>query len=285
MAIPVAVQRVTVRTTKAAGDYLAEFGKFLVFSSRALSIAVTQIVFRLRYRRQVLHFVSDIVVGAGAYVVGGGMVFVIAAMALFVGGTVGVQVFNGLQSLGAEQYTGLVGAYVNTRELTPIIAAIALAAQVGSSFTSEIGAMRISEEVDALEVMAVPPMAYLVATRLVAAVLAIVPLYSIAMFFSFFATRFMTVELFGMSPGLYDHYFHLYLPPIDVFYSVIKILVFSVMIVLIHTYYGFNASGGPAGVGRAVGRAIRTSIVWIVLVNLLLSYVFWGVTSTVSLVG
>ena len=88
----------------------------------------------------------------------------------------------------------------------------AFAAQVGAGFTAELGAMRISEEIDALEVMSVPSKAYLVATRVVAALLAIVPLYLISLFASFFATKLVTTEFFGLSPGVYDYYFRLYLP-------------------------------------------------------------------------
>jgi phospholipid/cholesterol/gamma-HCH transport system permease protein len=273
------------RAADALGRTLGSLGDWFIFSVRALWHALVDVVLRLKFRKEVLRHTSDIVVGAGAYVVGGGMVFVIAALALFVGGTVGVQAFNGLQSIGAESFTGLAGAYINTREITPIIAAIALAAQVGSSFTAEIGAMRISDEIDALEVMSVPSLVYLVSTRIVAMVIALIPLYLVALFASFFATRFVTTTIFGLSPGIYDYYFRLYLPPIDILYSTIKVVVFATMITLIHTYYGYTATGGPAGVGRAVGKAIRTSIVWIVLVNLLLSFIFWGGTSTVSLTG
>ena len=84
------------------------------------------------------------------------------------------------------------------------------------------------------------------------------PLYLIALFASFFATKLVTTELFGLSPGIYDYYFHLYLPPIDIVFSVIKVVVFAVVVTLIHCYYGYYATGGPAGVGVAVGRAIRS---------------------------
>jgi phospholipid/cholesterol/gamma-HCH transport system permease protein len=266
-------------------DRWAEVGRFFVFSTKVVYHAVVDVVLRLRFRKTVVVHMSDIVAGAGAFVVGGGMVFVVAAMALAVGATVGVQAVAGLSQLGAESYVGIVGSYANTREITPLIAAIALSAQVGSAFTAEIGAMRISDEIDALEVMSVPSLTYLVCTRLVAMVAALIPLYLVAMFASFFGTRFVTTELFGMSPGLYDYYFHLYLPPIDLLYSVIKVTVFSVEVCLIHGYYGYYATGGPAGVGRAVGIAIRLTIIVVVTTNLLLSFLFWGGEPTVSLTG
>ncbi len=115
--------------------------------------------------------------------------------------------------------------------------------------------------------------------------IALIPLYFVALITSFFATRLVTTTFFGLSPGIYDYYFNLYLPPIDVFYSTLKVVVFAALVALVHTYYGYYATDGPAGVGRAVGKALRTTIMWLVLINLLLSYVFWGTHTTVSLTG
>jgi phospholipid/cholesterol/gamma-HCH transport system permease protein len=198
---------------------------------------------------------------------------------------VGLQGFKGLEQIGAEAFTGLIGSFANTREVTPLIAGVAFAAQVGAGFTAELGAMRISEEIDALEVMSVPSKAYLVATRVVAALLAIIPLYLISLFASFFATKLVSTMFFGLSSGVYDYYFRLYLPPIDVFFSLVKACLFAVVVALIHCYYGYYATGGPAGVGVAVGRAIRLSIVSVVVLNLVLSLMFWGGGNTVSLTG
>jgi phospholipid/cholesterol/gamma-HCH transport system permease protein len=233
----------------------------------------------------IFNLVSDVTIGAGALIVGGGMVFVIFSMSFFTGTEVGLQGFKGLQQIGAENFTGLIGAFANTREVSPLIAGVAFAAQVGAGFTAELGAMRISEEIDALEVMSVPSKAYLVATRVVAALIAIIPLYLIALFASFFATKLVSTQFFGMSSGSYDYYFRLYLPVQDVAYSVLKACLFATVVALIHCYYGYYATGGPAGVGVAVGRAIRLSIVAVVVLNLVLSLIFWGGGNTVSLTG
>jgi phospholipid/cholesterol/gamma-HCH transport system permease protein len=277
---PIAILGRGARTVERRTEGL---GRFAVFSLKVLWHALIDVVARLRYRATVLHNISDIVTGAGAFVIGGGMVFVVATMALAVGATVGVQAVAGLSQLGAESYIGIVGALANTREITPLIAGVALSAQVGGSFTAEIGAMRISEEIDALEVMSIPSLVYLVSTRIVALICALVPLYLVALFASFFGTRVVTTELLGASPGLYDYYFGLYLPPIDIFYSVTKVAIFAIQVGLIHGYFGYYATGGPAGVGRAVGVAIRITIITLVVTNLLLSYVFWGTTTTVTL--
>lgn len=267
------------------GNAFEEIGRQLRFYLRVLWAIPTQLFTRLRYFNVVFALMSDITIGAGALVVGGGMVFVIFSMAFFTGTEVGIQGFKGLEQLGAQAFTGLVSSWANTREVTPLIAGVALAAQVGAGFTAELGAMRISDEIDALEVMSVPTLPYLVSTRVVAALFTIIPLYLIALFSSFFATELVTIKFFGLSQGVYDHYFRLFLPPIDVFYSLIKAMVFAVAVALIHCYYGYNASGGPAGVGVAVGRAIRLSIVTVVILNLLLSLVMWGGGNTVRIAG
>ncbi|MEC9051216.1 MAG: ABC transporter permease, partial [Actinomycetota bacterium] len=146
-------------------------------------------------------------------------------------------------------------------------------------------AMRISEEIDAVEVMAIPSMQYLVSTRIVGGLIAIIPLYVVGLLSSYFATRLTVIQFYGQSAGTYDHYFNQFLPPGDVLWSFGKVLVFAVTVILIHCYYGYTASGGPAGVGVAVGRAVRTSIVAVNVIDLFLSMAIWGTTTTVRLAG
>ncbi|MDT7569109.1 MAG: phospholipid/cholesterol/gamma-HCH transport system permease protein, partial [Pseudonocardiales bacterium] len=167
----------------------------------------------------------------------------------------------------------------------PLIAGNALIATVGAGFTAQLGAMRISEEIDALEVMAIPSVPFLVTTRLIASLVAVVPLYVIALLGSYLATQAVSVSFYGLTTGTYQHYFNLFLPPIDIFYSFLKVIIFTVMISLICCYYGFHASGGPAGVGVAVGRAVRLAIVVTVGADFLLSLALWGSTTTVRLAG
>jgi len=256
-----------------------------VFLGRVLYGLVFDIILRRKYGKTLAKQVSDITVGVGALVIGGGMIFVVSTMSLATGAMVGLQGYPGLERIGAEAFTGLVASYSNVREVTPIIAGVALVAQVGTGFTAEIGAMRISEEIDALEVMGINSLTYLVCTRVAAGVIALVPLYLVSLFMAFAATRLITIEYFGLSPGIYDYYFHLYLPPIDVLYSVIKVAVFAFIIMFVHCYRGYYAAGGPVGVGVAAGRAIRESTILMILMNLVLSYIFWGHGSTVRLTG
>ncbi len=142
------------------------------------------------------------------------------------------------------------------------MAAAALTATLGAGFTAQLGAMRISEEVDALEVMAVPSVPFLVTTRVLAGIVAVIPMYTIGLLASFAASRLNVTVVNGLPGGTYDHYFDLFLPVSDVLFSYLKVVVFATVIILIHCHYGYRAKGGPAGVGGvAVGRAVRLSIV------------------------
>jgi phospholipid/cholesterol/gamma-HCH transport system permease protein len=261
---------------------LEGIGEQLAFYGRTLADTVTVVP---RHPGEVLRVISEITWGSGALIVGAGTAGVIFFMAFITGGLVGLEGFKGLELIGAQSFSGFVSAFGNTREITPIIAGVTLAAQVGASFTAELGAMRINDEIDALEVMAMQTRRYLVASRVVAALVAITPLYLISLFASYLATEVAVVRLQGLSGGTFAHYFSLFLPPIDVLYSLIKAWAFAMAIALIHCYYGYNARGGPVGVGVAVGKAIRTSIVVVLVLNFALSALMWGVSDTVRIAG
>jgi phospholipid/cholesterol/gamma-HCH transport system permease protein len=124
--------------------------------------------------------------------------------------------------------------------------------------------------------MAVQPMRYLVTTRVLAAMVAIVPLYLVGLIGSYIASELSVVVLFHQSQGTYDHYFSAFIQGRDILLSVIKIVTFAFAVALIHCWYGFNATGGPQGVGEATGRAIRASIVVVVLLDMVMTLLFWG---------
>ncbi len=264
-----------VRGLDHLGEELAFYVKALAWTPRTIR----------RYKKEILRILAEVTLGSGALAVIGGTVGVITAMCFFTGTEVGLQGYAALNQLGTAAFSGFVSAYFNTREIAPLVAAIALAATVGCGFTAQLGAMRISEEVDALEVMAIPSLPFLVTTRIIAGLIAIVPLYVVGLLSSYFATRLTVTGFFGQSTGTFDHYFNQFLPPGDVLWSFGKVLVFAVVVILIHCYHGYTASGGPAGVGVAVGRAVRTSIVAINVIDLFLSMAIWGTTTTVRLAG
>ena len=261
---------------------LDDLGQQLAFYIRALVAAPAAAV---RYQKEVMRILAEVTLGSGSLAVIGGTVGVIVSMTFFTGAQVGLSGYAALDQIGTAPFAGFVSAYFNTREIAPLVAGIALAATVGCGFTAQLGAMRISEEVDALEVMAVPSMQFLVTTRVLAGLIAVIPLYVVGLLSSYFATRLTITQFLGQSTGTYDHYFQTFLPPGDVLWSFGKVLIFAVVVILIHCYYGYTASGGPAGVGMAVGRAIRTSIVTIVVADFFLSFAIWGSTTTVRITG
>jgi phospholipid/cholesterol/gamma-HCH transport system permease protein len=238
-----------------------------------------------RYTKEIVRLLAEVSFGSGALAVVGGTIGVMVGLTAFTGTVVGLQGYAALNQVGTPALAGFISAYFNTREIAPLVAGIALSATVGCGFTAQLGAMRISEEIDALEVMGVPSIPYLVTTRIIAGFVAIIPLYAIGLLTSYIAARQITVWFFGQSAGTYDHYFTLFLPPVDVLWSFAKVLAFSVVVVLAHCYYGYRASGGPAGVGVAVGRSVRTAIVAVNVLDLFLSLAIWGATTTVQVAG
>jgi len=275
-------RRAAIRAYRKPLDELDDLGGQLAFYGRALGWVPRTL---RRYKREVLRLLAEVTFGSGALAVIGGTVAVIAFLCFFTGTEVGLQGYAALNQLGTSAFTGFISAYFNTREIAPLVAGLALSATVGCGFTAQLGAMRISEEIDALEVMGVPSLPFLVTTRIIAGFIAVVPLYIVGLLASYFATRLIATGYYSQSAGTYDHYFNLFLPPVDVLWSFLKVFVFAIVIILTHCYYGYRASGGPAGVGIAVGRAVRTSIVAINLIDFFLSLAIWGSTTTVRIAG
>jgi phospholipid/cholesterol/gamma-HCH transport system permease protein len=261
---------------------LEQYGDQLLFHVRALAWAPRAI---RRYPREIVNTLAEITFGAGGLTLIAGTVGVIAFLAFFAGTEVGIQGYASLSQIGVAKFSAFISAYFNTREVAPLVASIALAATVGCGYTARLGAMRISEEIDALEVMGVPSLPFLVTTRMIAAFVAVIPLYIVALCASYLSPRLIVTLIYGQSPGTYDHYFIQFLPPVDMLWSFGKLMFLAVAIILIHCYYGYTASGGPAGVGMAVGRAIRTSIVTVVVADFFLSFAIWGSTTTVRITG
>jgi phospholipid/cholesterol/gamma-HCH transport system permease protein len=239
----------------------------------------------VHYRREVIRLVAEISMGAGTLAMIGGTVVIVGFLTLAAGGTLAVQGYSSLGNIGIEALTGFLAAFINVRLSAPVVAGIGLAATFGAGVTAQLGAMRISEEIDALEAMAIRPISYLVSTRIVAGMLAITPLYSIAVILSFLASQFTTVVLFGQSGGLYNHYFDTFLNPIDLLWSFLQAVLMALAVLLLHTYYGYFASGGPEGVGVATGNAVRTSLIVVVSVTLLISLSIYGSNGNFNLSG
>lgn len=261
---------------------LGKIGDQTLFWGRAIAgipYAIT------RFRMEIIRLIAEIAMGAGTLAMIGGTVVIVGFLTLAAGGTLAVQGYDSLGGIGIEALTGFLSAFLNVRIVAPVVAGIGLAATFGAGVTAQLGAMRISEEIDALESMAIRPVEYLVSTRLIAGMIAVAPLYSIAVILSFVASKFVTVALLGQSSGLYNHYFSTFLNPIDLLWSFLQAFLMSLAILLVHTYYGYFATGGPSGVGVAVGNAVRTSLVVVVSVTLLVSLSIYGANGNFNLSG
>ncbi|MGX1811173.1 MlaE family ABC transporter permease [Nocardia sp. NPDC055321] len=272
----------TVRTAHRLSTAADALGNQALFYIRTLA----SIPRALRnYRTETIRLIAEISMGTGALAVIGGTVVIVGFLTLFTGGTIAIQGYTSLGNIGIEALTGFFAAFINVRIAAPVISGIGLAATIGAGTTAQLGAMRVAEEIDALESMGIRPLPYLVGTRVVAGMITIVPLYALAVIASFVASRFATVVIFGQSAGVYDHYFSTFLQPTDLTWSFIQALAMASAVMMIHTYYGYHAAGGPVGVGIAVGNAVRASLVAVVSVTLLISLAVYGTSGNFHLSG
>lgn len=262
------------RLIRALSSPILRLGHMLVFFIRA--VAAVPIVLR-HYRTEFARLLSDIAWGNGSLVVGGGTAGVALVLGVTVGAIVGIEGYNFLNLLGLGPATGIISSLVNTRELAPIAASLAFATQGGCRFTAQLGSMRIAEEIDALDSLAIRPIPYLVTTRLMASVVAVIPLYVLCLAVSYLTTQIVVEVISGGSNGAYLHYFTLMLSGTDVLYSLLKAVVFVWIASTIQCYYGFYASGGPEGVGIAAGHAMRAAITVTIVVNMLMTMALWSV--------
>jgi phospholipid/cholesterol/gamma-HCH transport system permease protein len=237
------------------------------------------------YKREQVRLVAEVGMSDGALAVIGGSSVITLFITFFAGLNGGVQVYYGLADLNLEAFAGFSGAIICPRLLTPIIAGTALAATVGTGFTAQLGAMRISEEIDALEVMSVRSLPYLVSTRVAAGMITIIPIYAMALVGGWVAWKLALVQFYGLSGGTYDHYFDSFMQPTDILYAMFQAVGIAVVVILIHTYYGYTASGGPVGVGEAVGKAVRASFVAVMTVCLLIATALYGSADTLRISG
>ena len=273
------------RLRRSASEWAAGFTrigrqpKFYGTTLRAAADAVRH------YPAEIVRLIAQMSLGTGALAVIGGTVVIVGFLTLSAGALIAIQGYNSLAGIGVEALTGFTSAYLNVRLVAPLTVGFGMAATIGAGATAQLGAMRINEEIDALEVMGVRSIAYLASTRVIAGVVVVIPLYCVTILMSFLAARVGTTAVYGQSTGVYDHYFNTFLNPVDLVWSFAQAITMAIVVMLVHTFYGFTASGGPAGVGEAVGRAVRTSLVASVFVTLFVSLAIYGQSGNFNLSG
>ncbi|WP_405492760.1 ABC transporter permease [Nocardia sp. NBC_00511] len=261
---------------------IEKLGLVLGFSWQVLSSI--PLTFR-HYRAQTMLTITDMMWGRGSVIVGGGTAAVMIVMGGAVGASIGIEAYSTLNLVALGQVTGVISAFANTRELAPIAAGVGFAAQAGCRMTAEIGSMRISEEIDAVEALGVRSVPFVVTTRVIAGVVSIVPSFLIALILSYLACGTVITAVHGAPQGVYDHYFFQFVVAWDIAAAVIKVVVFAVAVILIHCYQGFFATGGPEGVGIASGRAIRASLVTIIALDMVMTILLWGFSTPLTFTG
>jgi len=247
-------------------DWLSSFGEIAKFAGRILGQVYSLRVFR---------FFGETLRQAGILIVSS--TIVIWGLVFIIGLQCGIEGAYFSRSVGAPSNAGVFAAWCDLREVVPYAFGYMMAAKVGTGIVAELGSMRISDEIDALEVMGIDSVLFLCATRLLASWLVLPFVYLAAVGAGFFASYLAVVEQIGeVSSGGYFLIFWMFQNPPDLLYSLIKGMVMATAIVLVGCYYGYNASGGPVGVGTATAKSMVLNIVLVHLIGMLGTQVFWG---------
>jgi phospholipid/cholesterol/gamma-HCH transport system permease protein len=246
--------------------WIEAFGEIVQFCGKVVGE-----VFRLR----VLKFFGETLRQAGILILGSALV--IWGLVFIIGAECGLEGAYFDNANGVPAYAGVFAAWCDLRELVPYAFGYMMAAKVGTGIVAELGSMRISDEIDALEVMGISGITFLCATRLLAAWLVLPFIYLCSVGVGFFASYLVVVqEIKSVSQGGFFLIFWEFQNPPDLLYSLIKAMAMATVIVLVGAYYGYNASGGPVGVGTATAKSMVLNIVSVHIIGMLGTQIFWG---------
>jgi phospholipid/cholesterol/gamma-HCH transport system permease protein len=246
--------------------WLAAVGDFAKFAGRVVGAV---------YGGRVFRFFGEALRQAGILILSSTLV--VWGLVFIIGLQCGIEGAYFSRSVGAPGNAGVFSAWCDLRELVPYAFGYMLAAKVGTGFVAELGSMRITDEIDALEVMGLPSLVFLCGTRLLASWLVLPFMYVAAIGAGFFASYLAVVVQIGeVSSGGFFLIFWMFQNPPDLVYSVIKAMAMATIIVLVGCYFGYNASGGPVGVGTATAKSMVVNIVLVHVIGMLGTQVFWG---------
>jgi phospholipid/cholesterol/gamma-HCH transport system permease protein len=247
-------------------SWLSNLGEITRFGGRVMGQV---------YSGRVMQFFGEALRQAGILILGSALV--IWGLVFFIGLQCGLEGAYLLRAQGAPAYAGVFSAWCDLRELVPYAFGYMMAAKVGTGIVAELGSMRISDEIDALEVMGVQPMVFLAATRLLASWIVLPFIYLTAIGVAYIASYLVVVHQIGdTSSGGYFLIFWMFQNPPDLLFSLIKGMAMATIIVLVGCYYGYTASGGPVGVGAATAKSMALNIVLVHVIGMLGTLVFWG---------
>ncbi|MDB5114095.1 MAG: hypothetical protein JWL78_1165 [Chloroflexi bacterium] len=231
-------------------------------------VSVIQIPQSLRYMREVWWYAAFIAIGSTP---------VALVLTTATGAECSVEAYYSLSQIGALTLTGVFNAICDTREITPLFFGFAIGAKVGCGLVAELGTMRVNEEIDALEIMSIPTRVYLVSVRMLACLIVLPFMYLLSLAVSYLGSYLVQhFQIRQVSDGVYFDYFWRFLNTQDLIFSMTKAVVFAILIVSVAVYYGYNVTGGAVGIGRAVAKTMATALVMVVVVNAVLTQIFWG---------
>ena len=230
--------------------------------------SVIQIPQSTRYMREVWWYAAFLAKGS---------TLVALVLTLATGAECSVEAFYSLSQIGALPLTGVFNAICDTREITPLFFGFAIGAKVGCGLVAELGTMRVNEEIDALEIMSMPTRVYLVSVRMLACFIVLPFMYMLSLAVSYVGSYLVQhIQIRQVSDGVYFDYFWRFLNTQDLIFSMTKAVVFAILIVSVAVYHGYNVTGGAVGIGRAVAKTMAISLVMVVVVNAVLTQIFWG---------
>jgi phospholipid/cholesterol/gamma-HCH transport system permease protein len=243
---------------------LRTLGEIVAFAGKG----IIQIPQSTRFMREVWWYAAFLAIGSTP---------IALTLTYFTGSECSVEAYYSLSQIGAQSLAGVFNAICDTREITPLFFGFAVGAKVGCGLVAELGTMRVNEEIDALQVMGMPTRIYLVSTRLLACFIVLPFMYILALAISYLGSYVVQRYQIGqISTGIYADYFYRFINVQDLIFSMIKAVTFAVLIVCAAVYYGYNVTGGAVGIGRAVAKTMATALVLTVVVNALLTQIFWG---------
>jgi phospholipid/cholesterol/gamma-HCH transport system permease protein len=249
-----------------ARNGLETLGKVVNFAGGA----IVHIPKSTRYMREVWWYAAFLAIGSTP---------IALVLTYFTGSECSIEAYYSLSQIGAQSLAGVFNAICDTREITPLFFGFAIGAKVGCGLVAELGTMRVNEEIDALEVMGIPSKIYLVSTRMLACFMVLPFMYLLALAASYlgsYVVQMVQIPSGTISSGVYSDYFYRFLNVQDLLFSMIKAVVFAFLIVCVAVYYGYNVTGGAVGIGKAVAKTMAVALVVTVVVNALLTQIFWG---------
>ena len=252
------------RVSRGFRSRVETLGKIVNFSGGALA----QIPQSTRYMREIWWYAAFLAVGSTP---------VALVLTYFTGSECSVEAYYSLSQIGAQSLAGVFNAICDTREITPLFFGFAIGAKVGCGLVAELGTMRVNEEIDALQIMSMPTRVYLVSVRMLACFIVLPFMYMLSLAVSYVGSYLVQhIQIRQVSDGVYFDYFWRFLNTQDLIFSMTKAVVFAILIVSVAVYHGYNVTGGAVGIGRAVAKTMAISLVMVVVVNAVLTQIFWG---------